>query len=181
MVKYNTKYLPFSLILLVFLSSFTSEKPRLISKEMPSEKNEQNPSQSKWVKEKINSVNDVLDVTTTLSKWAAVNVNYFENNKLAELQPIYNEIDKLKSPKQILMLGRICQAILAKEDASHVSYDKVFSIAFLHCIDVLVQDTSDEATDALQTLADTSNTNAGETIIFKEAIARQLKEKRSKK
>ncbi|HLN98340.1 MAG TPA: hypothetical protein VK208_07765 [Pyrinomonadaceae bacterium] len=136
---------------------------------------------SRTVTQKSNQIEKILDIVQTLSSMAKTNADKSDADPDEQTKrKIYGEVERINKPDDLVILGRICRSILARQDAGDVAYDKVFNTAFWHCVALLAQDTSDDAVRDLNELWIYSNTDAGDSVLFKEAIADQ-KSKREHK
>jgi hypothetical protein len=67
-------------------------------------------------------------------------------------QKVEKEIRQIKEPDELVAIARVCRAILGSQDADDATYDRVFSIAYWHCVTLLAANTSYEAVHALNVL-----------------------------
>jgi hypothetical protein len=131
--------------------------------------------------EKANKVRKMLEVIQKLSLMAASNTDRDDADPDEQTRSrIYSEVETIKNPDELVTLGRICRSILGEQEAGDVAYDKIFNTAFWHCVQLLAQDTSDDAVRDLNELWRYSNTDAGDSMLFKEAIADQKAKRRRK-
>ena len=131
--------------------------------------------------EKADQIGKILEVVQKLSLIAASNTDRNDADPDQQTRSrIYREVETIKNPDELVILGRICRSILGEQEAGNVAYDKIFNAAFWHCVQLLAQDTSDDAVRDLNDLWRYSNTDAGDSILFKEAIADQKAKKARK-
>lgn len=131
--------------------------------------------------EKASQIAKILRVIENLAQMAEASPDKSDADPSPDVRKrIYNEVDTIKDPDQLVIVGRICRSILAGQEAADVGYDKVFNVAFWHCVDLLSQDTSDASVDALKLLWVYSNTDGADTRLFKDAIAAQQARKARK-
>src|SRR5436305_195254 len=103
--------------------------------------------------EKTGQIAKILDVVQKLSQLARSNTDRTDADPDKRTrQKIYNEVQAIKKPDQLVILGRICRSILADQEAGDAAYDKIFNAAFWHCVSLLSEDTSDNAVRALSQL-----------------------------
>lgn len=89
-----------------------------------------------------------------------------------EIAPkVERELNVVKRPNELLMIGRICRAILANQDADDMVYDRVFDIAYWHCVSLLAVSKHSEAEKNLGFLKEASYLNGGEPGLFDEVVS----------
>jgi hypothetical protein len=131
--------------------------------------------------EKAEQITIILKVIDELARMAKSNSDVSDADPNTETRKkIYDEVDKINNAEQLVILGRICRSILATQQASDVAYDKIFNIAFWHCVKRLSENTSDAGVRGLKMLWLYSNTDAGDTRLFKDAIRFQATRKTHK-
>lgn len=94
---------------------------------------------------------------------------------------VYQAVERTKSAKDVVTLALIFRAILGARDAADVAYDRVVDEAFWHCVNLISEDTSPEGILSLKRLWRLSDTDAGETILFREAIQHQETKRRKQR
>jgi hypothetical protein len=124
---------------------------------------------------KEDHVAKILDVIKELSRIAAANryADGAENPDKATREKIYRNVEEVNEPQQLVTLARICWVIRRSESAEDVSYDRIFITAFWHSVRLLSEDTSREAVAALRKLYSLTETQAGYSRWFRDAIAHQ--------
>ena len=124
-------------------------------------------------RQKSASVNRVLTALPRLALIARFNRNP-SNLEERTSRNVRMEVRRLKQINELLTLALMCRAVvLISSDVASLQYDRVFDEAFWYCVNLLSQQTSDEAVEALQDLRQYANTDAGHTRLLDEAIEDQ--------
>lgn len=136
--------------------------------------------------EKNEQVHIVMGVLNSLIKLAEKNVedqmrlgekesNKAYDQRIENLQiMVKREIDKLSSPEELVLAARMSYAVLYRQDAEDIAYDRAFDMAFWECVNRLANDTSNEAVYGLR-LIKRSGLVQGDISAINEAIQGQQK------
>jgi hypothetical protein len=134
-------------------------------------------------RKKEGNVAVILETAKDISRLASSNesVTGIENPNDNMRQRTYKTVEKINDAEGLVTLALILRAILGSQDAADVDYDRVINVAFWHCVNLISEDTSDEAAVLLRRLWRLSGTDAGDTRLFREAIQHQEAKRRREK
>lgn len=122
---------------------------------------------------KAAAVNRVLASMQKLSIIARSNKSASNLDRYT-LTKLRNVVARLKKVDELVTLALMCRAVvLISSEVASLPYDRVFDEGFWHCVTVLSRQTSDDAIEALETLKQYANTDAGHTRLMEEAIEEQ--------
>lgn len=129
----------------------------------------------RFSRQKAAKVEGILNALHQLSAIASMQRNV--GVSLTTRKKVYSQVARFKHPDDLRTLALMCRYLTMVTDVDYVEYDRVFEVALWRCVDSLAEDPSDAAVESLQSLWDLSNTDAGATRLFEEAISRQKAKK----
>lgn len=129
----------------------------------------------RFSRQKAAKVEGILNALHQLSAIASMQRNVDVSRTTRK--KVYSQVARFKHPDDLRTLALMCRYLTMITDVDHVAYDRVFEVALWRCVDSLAENPSDAAVESLQSLWDLSNTDAGATRLFEEAISRQKAKK----